>query len=116
MFIVYLLLFSCTKYDESSDCEVIDFCKKIKVGMPFCDVSTLYCKGNYKTLQIWYYDETGETESDELSIRTPMRIGASNWIIYILFKNDSVASTKIRTLDSKDIRPINAPPDRKSEL
>jgi len=47
----------------------------------------------------------------EWILSTPLEFGATNWLLVIDFKNDKVASLKVRTSDSMNIKPDSAPND-----
>lgn len=51
--------------------------------------------------------------SDRILFTTPYEFGAGNWVVYIDFSNSVVRSVKVRTADSPDEKPKNAPLDRR---
>ena len=53
-----------------------------------------------------------EDSSTEWSIEAPMEFGAKNFVLYIEFKDSNVAALRVRTADSKNERPNDAPADK----
>lgn len=49
---------------------------------------------------------------NNLSVETPYIFGASNWNLYIAFKNGRVTTVFIRNSDTFKASPPNAPPDK----
>lgn len=53
-----------------------------------------------------------EDSSTEWSIESPTEFGAKNWVLYIEFKDSKVAALRVRTADSKNEHPNDAPSDK----
>ena len=47
-----------------------------------------------------------------LSVSTPLEFGAQNWVLLIEFKGEHVSAVRVRTEDSVDHHPPEAPPDK----
>jgi hypothetical protein len=45
-------------------------------------------------------------------VRSPLTLGAQNWVVYLVFEDDIVAAVLVRTADSPRLRPHGSPPDR----
>jgi len=50
--------------------------------------------------------------TDYLTVKTPMKFGASNWNVYIFFKENKAAAVIIRNSDTLKMQPPNAPSDK----
>jgi hypothetical protein len=61
---------------------------------------------------LWQSDLNLYQTNNLWSILTPGEIGATNWILFIKFHEDKVVAVYIRLAD-KDIRPTEAPLDKK---
>jgi hypothetical protein len=44
-------------------------------------------------------------------VESPLRFGASNWIVWVLFDRDTVSAVLVRTEDTNRIKPETAPQD-----
>jgi hypothetical protein len=56
--------------------------------------------------------ELREIQTNLWVIRTPLQLGARNWLLYISFRDSRVEGLRVRLQDSKDVRPQDAPSDR----
>ena len=52
-----------------------------------------------------------DNSNDVLAVKTPSEFGSSNWVLLIEFKNLKVNCIRIRTEDTFEIKPANAPED-----
>jgi hypothetical protein len=49
---------------------------------------------------------------NEWSVEAPMQFGAKNWILYIEFRDSKITGLRVRTANSKNEHPTNAPEDK----
>jgi hypothetical protein len=48
----------------------------------------------------------------EWIVETPSEFGAKNWILYVELSDSRITTLRVRTLDSNNVRPEGAPPDK----
>jgi hypothetical protein len=48
----------------------------------------------------------------EWIVETPTEFGAKNWILYVELSDSRITTLRVRTLDSNNVRPEGAPPDK----
>jgi len=49
---------------------------------------------------------------DAWTVKSPIEIGAGNWIMFIIFSKGNVEKVLIRTMDYGESPPVNAPQDK----
>lgn len=69
------------------------------------DLRQLLTKQQYSHLRL------DDRQPTEWSIETPTRFGARNWVLYIDVQGTEIRKLKIRTMDSEQMHPEEAPTD-----
>jgi hypothetical protein len=70
------------------------------------DVRRIFDTGKYQSLKM------SEVDGDLWLVDTPVEFGAGNWQLRLEFTDAQLNACRIRSMDSKDFRPREAPPDR----
>jgi hypothetical protein len=52
-----------------------------------------------------------DNSASSWAIETPLEFGARNWILYVELSNSKVVEFRVRTIDSMNDHPKEAPPD-----
>lgn len=73
------------------------------------DVKSIVAAGKYKRLTLI---EDGLGTPHVWLVTTPLELGATNWQLWLEFSGSKLRASRIRTADSKEDHPPDAPPDR----
>ena len=84
--------------------ELVSFFNDIKIGQSQKSVEDAFQKGNFKFLKL-------SSGKEGLSVNTPLKWGAGNWISIIQLKDEKVIWKRIRTEDEPKNAPEGAPKD-----
>jgi hypothetical protein len=84
--------------------ELLDFRSKVDIGTTKSQFKSIFQKGNY------YYLEYVAVNS-RVTIDTPLKLGARNWVLHCDFLENKLTGMQIRTLDSPLHLPEGAPED-----
>jgi hypothetical protein len=60
----------------------------------------------------WRYRPTAFSHSAVAALESPLAVGATNHVVYVVFDRDVVSAVLVRTEDTARYRPSNAPQDR----
>jgi hypothetical protein len=91
--------------DDQARAQLLQFRNSLQPGATKDAVETSLRSAEYADLKLI-------KQSPEVwIIATPYVFGASNWWLYLTFSNSTVAEIKVRTEDSAEHRPRDAPPD-----
>lgn len=88
---------------------VIKCGQSIEVGISAESLHTRLAERPCLDLRRASCDEEGR-QKDMLSL--PIVLGAQNWVLYVESSGSRVAAIRVRTEDSRNVRPGSAPPDR----
>ena len=91
------------KADEQQIRELV---QRIPIGASPTEVENVFNSLGSSRLKLQQID------SSNWLITTPMRFGAINWDLWILFSEGKVQSLKVRLADSKAMHPPRAPSDK----
>ncbi len=86
--------------------EIIALFNQIELGMSQQQLYKLAAEGAYQKLKLQQVSE------DLLSVQTPLRWGAVNWVMWVDFHEGRVRGVRIRLQDTKQVRPSGAPADK----
>lgn len=89
---------------KEANFELVSFFNDIKIGQSQKSVEDAFQKGNFKFLKLI-------TGKEGLSVNTPLKWGAGNWISIIQLKDEKVIWKRIRTEDEPKNAPGDAPKD-----
>jgi hypothetical protein len=98
---------------KSQRSAIAAFSTTVTLDMPRNEVVRL-CEAACAEHRGWKH-RPNVTMTDGLSaavVESPLRFGASNWIVWVLFDRDTVAAVLVRTEDTNRFRPETAPQDR----
>jgi hypothetical protein len=90
---------------EKSRAAILDVYSKVSIGANKKYIENVFNLGSYGFLTL-------HKDSQEWIISTPVELGASNWIMIIIFCKDIVSNIRIRTMDDASARPNDAPIDK----
>jgi len=85
---------------------IISLMNKLQVGDTAEDVESAVRLHRAARLQLV------KNSRDAWTVTTPLEFGATNWLLYIDFRNQRVVRLRIRTEDSIDFKPPEAPADK----
>jgi len=100
------LLFPNILFKDKANDELVLLFNKLRCGDTKQEVEVILRTGQLRYLSCFTNDIATWV------VMTPHQVGASDWQLRIDFDNSKVARLQIRTADSKDIHPGNAPLDR----
>jgi len=83
----------------------------LRLGMSERDVRDVLRKNNYGPQNKYGWPVDGSADEGEMRLRTPVEMGANNWLTILTFEDGYLAAIKVRTEDSILYRPEDAPPD-----
>ena len=75
------------------------------------DVKDVLHKNDYAPQNKYGLPVGGSADEGELRLRTPVEMGASNWLTILTFEDGYLTAIKVRTENSLFYRPEDAPPD-----
>jgi hypothetical protein len=90
---------------EDARQELVEVFRTIPDGATRADVARFLPSGDDTFLSVTKLER-------EWLVSTPLMFGAQNWIMWVEFDSDAVVALRIRTHDSRDEHPPNAPSDR----
>ena len=80
--------------------------ERLQPGMPRAQVREAVASHNYPNLQL----QAGD--SGTWYVQTPREFGAGNWELLIEFQGERVSAVRVRTADTHEYPPPEAPPDK----
>ena len=86
--------------------EVRSLYDRLQPGMAKSEVQAALRSGDYPNLQLW-----GE-DPKVWFVSTPREFGAQNWELLIEFHAERVSAVRVRTADTHEHPPSDAPPDK----
>jgi hypothetical protein len=86
--------------------ELRELFSRLESATTKADVERIYRERKYQTLKL------RESREDLWVVETPLEFAAKNWVLYLEFSNSRLIASRIRTADSQDEQPADAPPDR----
>lgn len=86
--------------------ELVDLFGRLEGSTTKADVRRSFDTGKYQDLNM------REVSGELWIVSTPTEFGATNWVLRLEFSDSQLKACRIRTLDSKEDHPKEAPPDR----
>lgn len=86
--------------------EIRGLYERLQPGMARAQAQTAVKSGSYPNLQF------GSDNAQTWSIWAPLEFGAQNWVLLIEFEGEHVSALRVRTADSYQSHPPEAPPDK----
>jgi hypothetical protein len=109
-FVVVASMFSPVRYlhrdrDRAEARSLYDY---LQPGMARSEVQAALTSGKYPHLRLWSQDPSLYVVS------TPLLSGAGNWQLRVEFQAERVSAVRVRTADSHEYAPPDAPPDKRN--
>ncbi|MFC1703331.1 hypothetical protein ACFL1E_00915 [Candidatus Omnitrophota bacterium] len=91
---------------------LITIMENLQIGDEKERVENIFSRHRTDALELKKSEDYEGWEENQWLIQMPVEFGATDWILWIEFVDEKVASLKIRLHDSKDLKPKGTPPDK----
>jgi hypothetical protein len=104
--LTFLAALACsTRNDSVVREELLQFRSSLQLGWTPEQVEKSFNSANFPRLKMI------QERPDSWIVTTPYVFGASNWFLYLTFRDHALVAVKVRTADSAEDHPTEAPPD-----
>lgn len=87
--------------------------RSLVIGGSDADLNMALAAPGCAELDRWRVRQDGH---DFELLKSPLVFGAANWVLYVELLDGRVSAIRIRTEDSRKVRPAGAPQDREAKL
>jgi hypothetical protein len=90
--------------DRTAKQDLLRLRSELRIGATRGEVIERFHRGGYRNLRL-------VDLQDEMTVQTPIRLGALNWDLWLTFEKDRLTSVQVRDADGRDSKPSQGPPD-----